>query len=77
MRNLLGQKCSIPERQPAVGNGTGVYTHSLPRVAVARWLVGMRWWRHSGPDFLMLEATGCMPEATGCMPEATGCTVQR
>ena len=27
----------------------------------------------SGPDFLMLEATGCMPEATGCMPEATGC----
>ena len=31
----------------------------------------------TGPDFLMLEATGYMPEATGCMPEATGCTVQR
>ena len=43
------------------------------------------WWCGvTGPDFLMLEATGhmleatgYMPEATGYMPEATGYIVQR
>ena len=33
--------------------------------------------RVTGPDFLMLEATGYMLEATGYMPEATGYIVQR
>ena len=27
----------------------------------------------SGPDFLMLEATGCMPEATGCTVQRSQC----
>ena len=27
----------------------------------------------SGPDFLIFEATGCMPEATGCTVQRSQC----
>ena len=51
-RSILG--CG----RPAHG---GIYVHTqLPPVVAG--MVVASW----GPDFLMLEATGCMPEATSC-----------